>query len=67
MRIQSSGGLSEKDIQKIVEEAEKNRESDQKMKEVTEAKNQAESILYDTEKNIKQYPVIEQLPVYPCP
>lgn len=55
VKIQSSGGLSDKDIQKIIEDAEKNRESDAKLKEVTEAVNRAESILYDTEKNIKQY------------
>lgn len=55
MRIQSSGGLSEKDIEHIIKEAESHRESDQKMKEVVEAKNQAESVLYDTEKNVKQY------------
>jgi len=55
VKIQSSGGLSEKDIQKIVEDAEKNRESDQKLKEVTEAKNHAESVIYDTEKNAKTY------------
>jgi len=55
VKIQSSGGLSEKDIQRIVEEAEKNRDSDLKVKEATEAKNRAESIIYDTEKNVKQY------------
>jgi len=55
VQIQSSGGLSEKDIQKILEEAEKNRESDAKVKETTEAKNHAESVVYDTEKNMKSY------------
>lgn len=55
VKIQSSGGLSEKDIQRIIEDAEKNRENDQKIKEVTEAKNSAESILYTTEKNIKEF------------
>lgn len=55
VKIQSSGGLSEKDIQRILEEAEKNRDSDAKIKEVTEAKNHAESVVYDTEKNMKTY------------
>jgi molecular chaperone DnaK len=55
VKIQSSGGLSEKDIQKIVEEAEKNRDSDAKLREVTEAKNHAESVIYDTEKSMKTY------------
>jgi len=55
VKIQSSGGLSDKDIQRIVEDAEKNREADQKLKEATEARNRAESIIYDTEKSVKQY------------
>eukprot|EP00026_Physarum_polycephalum_P000820 Phypoly_transcript_00821.p1 GENE.Phypoly_transcript_00821~~Phypoly_transcript_00821.p1 ORF type:complete len:552 (-),score=108.75 Phypoly_transcript_00821:336-1991(-) len=55
VRIQSSGGLSKKDIARIIEEAERNRDADHKMKETTEAKNDAESKIYETEKNIKQY------------
>ncbi len=53
--MQSSGGLSDKDIQRILEEAERNRENDAKQKEVTEVKNHAESVVYDTEKNMKTY------------
>lgn len=55
VRVQSSGGLSDKDIQRILEEAERNRENDAKQKEVTEVKNHAESVVYDTEKNMKTY------------
>eukprot|EP01110_Echinostelium_bisporum_P009921 TRINITY_DN3450_c0_g1_i1.p1 TRINITY_DN3450_c0_g1~~TRINITY_DN3450_c0_g1_i1.p1 ORF type:complete len:764 (-),score=487.24 TRINITY_DN3450_c0_g1_i1:123-2414(-) len=55
IRVQSSGGLSEKEIQRILEEAEKNRDADAALKEVTEAKNSAESIIYDTEKNMTTY------------
>src|SRR5712675_1457373 len=53
IRIQASGGLSDADIEKMVKEAEANRESDQKRKAVIEAKNQAESLIHASEKSIK--------------
>eukprot|EP01111_Echinosteliopsis_oligospora_P013572 TRINITY_DN489_c0_g1_i1.p1 TRINITY_DN489_c0_g1~~TRINITY_DN489_c0_g1_i1.p1 ORF type:complete len:671 (+),score=215.12 TRINITY_DN489_c0_g1_i1:70-2082(+) len=55
IRVQSSGGLSDKDIKKILEDAEKFKETDAKSKELIEAKNQAESILYETEKSMTTY------------
>jgi molecular chaperone DnaK len=55
VRVQSSGGLSETDIKKILEEAESNRDLDKKKKDGIEARNTAESIIYETEKNLKQY------------
>jgi len=55
VKIQSSGGLSDEAIKKIIEEAEKNRDADAKVREVTEAKNHAESVIYDTEKSMKTY------------
>ncbi len=51
--IRSSGGLSETDIQKMVKEAEQYKEKDQKRKEVIELKNEADSLIYQIEKNIK--------------
>jgi len=54
VRIQSSGGLSESDIQRILQEAEKNKENDQKFKESSEARNHADSVIYETEKSMKQ-------------
>jgi molecular chaperone DnaK len=54
IRIQASGGLSDADIEKMVKEAEANRDSDQKRKGVVEAKNQAESLIHATEKSIKE-------------
>jgi molecular chaperone DnaK len=54
IRIQASGGLSDADIEKMVKEAEANRESDGKRKAIVEAKNQAESLIHATEKSIKE-------------
>eukprot|EP00698_Gefionella_okellyi_P012996 TRINITY_DN352_c0_g3_i1.p1 TRINITY_DN352_c0_g3~~TRINITY_DN352_c0_g3_i1.p1 ORF type:complete len:689 (+),score=170.77 TRINITY_DN352_c0_g3_i1:241-2067(+) len=48
--IQSSGGLSEADIKKMLNEAESHRTADMKRKEVIEAKNEAESMVYSVEK-----------------
>jgi len=55
IRVQSSGGLSDSAIKKILEDAEKFKETDQKSKDLVEAKNQAESILYETEKSMTTY------------
>lgn len=52
--IQSSSGLSEHDINKMVEEAQKYAEEDKKFKEKIEAKNQADAIIYQAEKTIKE-------------
>lgn len=53
--IQSSGGLSEEEINKMVKDAEANAEEDKKRKEVIEAKNQADNLIYSTEKSLKEY------------
>ena len=55
IRIQSSGGLSDEDIKKMVKEAEANASEDKKRKEAVEAKNKAESVIYNTEKNLKEH------------
>ncbi len=55
IRIQASGGLSEEDIERMVEEAEANAEADKKKRELVEAKNQAESLIHSTEKSLKDY------------
>ncbi|MGD9637571.1 MAG: molecular chaperone DnaK [Alphaproteobacteria bacterium] len=55
IRIQSSGGLSDEDIKKMVKEAEANASEDKKRREAVEAKNKAESAIYNTEKNLKEY------------
>jgi len=55
IRIQSSGGLTPDEIKRMVEEAEKNKESDSKKREATESKNEAESIVYETEKQLEEF------------
>jgi len=55
IRIQASGGLSDADIEKMVQEAEQNAESDKKKREAVEAKNQGESLIHSTEKSVKEY------------
>jgi molecular chaperone DnaK len=55
IRIQSSGGLSDADIEKMVREAEANAENDKKLREIVEAKNQAESLIHSTERSLKDY------------
>lgn len=54
IRIQSSGGLSEADIDKMVKDAEAHAAEDKKKKEGVEAKNRAESLIHETEKNLKE-------------
>jgi molecular chaperone DnaK len=53
--IQASGGLSDADIEKMVQEAEENAEADKARKELVEARNQAESLIHSTEKSIEDH------------
>jgi len=53
--IQASGGLSDSDIERMVKEAEENAEADKKLKELVEARNQAESLIHATEKSVKEH------------
>jgi molecular chaperone DnaK len=53
IKIQSSGGLSEADIKRMIEEAELNADSDKKKRELIDVKNQADSLIHQTEKTIK--------------
>jgi molecular chaperone DnaK len=52
--IQSSSGLSNDEIEKMVKEAEANAEADRKRKEEVETRNQADSLVYQTEKTLKE-------------
>lgn len=52
IRIQTSGGLSEADIQKMVQEAEQYKEKDSKRRNTIEEKNKLEALIHDTEKNL---------------
>ncbi|MFZ5899396.1 MAG: molecular chaperone DnaK [Bacillota bacterium] len=53
--ITGSTGLSEQEIERMVKEAEKYAEEDRKRKELVEAKNQADSLLYQAEKTVKEF------------
>jgi len=55
IQIQASGGLSEEDINKMVKEAEANKEADKKKREAVDARNQADTLLHSTEKNLKEH------------
>ena len=55
IRIQASGGLSEQDIEKMVKEAEENAEADKKKRELIDTRNQADSLIHETEKNVKEH------------
>ncbi|MBV1926067.1 MAG: Hsp70 family protein, partial [Rhodobacteraceae bacterium] len=53
--IQASGGLSDADIDQMVQDAEDNAESDKERRELIEAKNQAESLIHSTEKSMEEH------------
>ncbi len=53
--LQASGGLSEEEIDKMVQDAEENAEADKEKKDLVEAKNQAESLVHSTEKSIEEH------------
>jgi molecular chaperone DnaK len=55
IRIQASGGLSDDDIETMVQEAEANAEDDKKRRETVDARNQADSLVHMCEKNITEY------------
>ena len=54
IRIEASSGLSEKDIEKMVNDAKKNEGADKEEREKIDLQNQAEHLIYETEKNIKE-------------
>jgi molecular chaperone DnaK len=55
VKIQSSGGLSEAEIDKMVKDAEANAGADKEKKELVEARNQADSLVYSTEKSLNEH------------
>ncbi len=54
IRITSSSGLSEQEIEKLVKEAEAHSEEDKKKRDLIEARNQADTLIYSVEKNLKE-------------
>jgi len=55
IRIQASGGLSERDIERMVREAEQHASEDRKRRELIEARNQADALIYAVERQLKDY------------
>ena len=54
VKIQSSSGLAEEEIDQMIKEAEANAEADKKQRELVEIKNQAEQLIYQAEKSIEE-------------
>ena len=53
--IQASGGLGDDDIEQMVKDAEEHAEEDKKRRDLVDAKNHAESLVHDTEKNLGEH------------
>ena len=55
IQIQASGGLTDEEIQKMVKEAEANKDADKKKREEVDAKNHADSLIASTEQSLKEH------------
>ncbi len=55
IRITASSGLSEEEIKKMMRDAESHSDEDKKRKELAEAKNNADTLVYSVEKSVKEY------------
>ncbi len=55
IKITASSGLSEQEIERLVKEAEAHAEEDRRRRELIEARNQADAMVYSVEKNIKEF------------
>ena len=55
IKITASSGLSEAEIEKLVKDAETHAEEDKRRKELIEARNHADAMVYTVEKNIKEF------------
>ena len=55
IQIQASGGLSDEEINKMVKDAEANKEADKKKRDSVDARNQADSLVFSTEKSLKEH------------
>jgi len=53
--VRSSGGLSDADIEQMVQDAEANREEDAKRREMIDLKNEADQAIYNTEKQLQEH------------
>ncbi|MBL96015.1 MAG: Chaperone protein DnaK [Alphaproteobacteria bacterium MarineAlpha3_Bin5] len=55
IRIQASGGLSDEDIESMVQDAESHAEDDKKRRETVDVRNNADSLIHTTEKNLSEF------------
>ena len=55
IQIQASGGLSDEEIKNMVKDAEANKETDKKKRDSVDTRNQADTIIHSTEKNLKEH------------
>jgi molecular chaperone DnaK len=55
IRIQASGGLSDDDVERMVQEAEQHAEEDKSKREMIDTRNSADSLIHSTEKNLTDY------------
>ena len=55
IKITASSGLSKEEVDKLVKEAQAHTEEDKKKREVVELKNQADTLIYSTEKNLTEH------------
>ena len=55
IQIQASGGLSDEEIEKMVKDAEANKDEDKKKRESVDLRNQADTLIHSTEKNLKEH------------
>jgi molecular chaperone DnaK len=55
IRIEGGSGLSEDEVTRMVNEAESHRDEAHKLRELADAKNQAESLVYQTERSLKEH------------
>ncbi len=54
IKIKVSGGLTDDEIKKMINDANENIENDKRTRDIVEIKNQAESLIYSTEKSMKE-------------
>ena len=55
IQIQASGGLTDEEIKNMVKDAEANKETDKKKRDSVDSRNQADTIIHSTEKNLKEH------------
>ncbi|HEX9464836.1 MAG TPA: molecular chaperone DnaK [Alphaproteobacteria bacterium] len=55
IKIQASGGLSDSEIKRMVKDAEEHASEDKKRRELIDARNHADSLIHQVEKNLKEY------------